>query len=81
MVPDNIIWNKKTSQLSLFIHGVCERKNIYIYIGILLSNEDFDRKQTERAAQFQIWAIFFFLIENEGWLRVEPRATELGHDQ
>lgn len=60
MVPDNIIWNKKTSQLSLFIHGVCERKNIYIYIGILLSNEDFDRKQTERAAQFQIWAIFFF---------------------
>ena len=24
--PDNIIWNKKTSQLDLFTHGVCERK-------------------------------------------------------
>ena len=59
----------------------CVKEKKKIYIGILLSNEDFDRKQTERAAQFQIWAIFFFLIENEGWLRVEPRATELGHDQ
>ena len=40
---------------------VKEKKNIYI--GILLSNEDFDRKQTERAAQFQIWAIFFFKLK------------------
>ena len=24
--PDNIIWNKKTSQLNLFTHGVFERK-------------------------------------------------------
>lgn len=37
MVPD-IIWNKKTSQLSLFTHGVCERKknNKYMYIYIYI---------------------------------------------
>ena len=55
--PDNIIWNKKTSQLDLFTHGVGERKKKK---GIFLSNQDFYRKQTERAAQFQTWTFFFF---------------------